>query len=203
MMHRYTDFTFPLGRGRTKGAGEGVYEHHNSGFTLLEVIIALVVLSSALIPLFMLFSTHLDAMRRLADENEKAAATHTIMNFMDNINPAEMGSGQNETGGYSYSWESTAILPLEKIPKGAFKVGLYDTKIEVEKKKDQPWFDFTLRLTGYERIKEAENRPPPPLPEERDSEKTPDYKSGDKVEIDKLLDQLTKNKEQGESDEER
>lgn len=141
---------------------------YQQGFTLLEVIIALVVLSAALIPLFMLFSSHLDAMQRLSAENERAAATSTILNFMETVNPVESPTGEGEGGGYLYKWSTTPLLELEKKPKGNFQIGLYEATINVERVKDQPWFDFKVRLTGFEKVKETGSRLPPPLPGENE-----------------------------------
>lgn len=140
-----------------------------SGFTLLEVIMALVILSTALIPLFTLFSTHLDAMRRMADENEKAAAITSILSFMDTVNPAEAEQGNADGSGYVYSWTTKPLLELEKPLQGSFQIGLYETTVNVMKKEDQPWFDFKIRQTGYVREASGGDRPAPILPGEKET----------------------------------
>lgn len=133
------------------------------GFTLLEVIIALVVLSAALIPLVTLFTTHIDGMKRVADENEKVEATQQILAYMAGINPMAEPEGETDFGRYTVKYTTQIIVDAADTQKneqgGSFKVQLYEAEIiatkNAEKTDQDIWFELKLRLTGHEKLKSA------------------------------------------------
>jgi prepilin-type N-terminal cleavage/methylation domain-containing protein len=149
----------------------------SNGFSLLEVIMAMVVLSVSLLPLFAIFGSYLNAMRTMSNENEKVQARDQILSYMNGVNPFTEKEGNFELGTLSFSWNATPIVEnIEnvdsnngRVNKGSFKVSLYDTQINAIKPNNDKWLEFSIRQIGYEK---KQNEPTGPAPEdaELDSE---------------------------------
>jgi prepilin-type N-terminal cleavage/methylation domain-containing protein len=129
------------------------------GFTLIEVIVTITILAAAIVPLFQIFGTYMDAMRRTADKNAKNHATQQILDYMRTVNPGnkEQEKGSVDFADYSIEWESIAIK--DGVPNssgrsgnGMFLVGYYDTATNVKNSKGDQWFDLNLKLVGYEKL---------------------------------------------------
>lgn len=149
----------------------------SNGFSLLEVIMAMVVLSVSLLPLFAIFGSYLNAMRTMSNENEKAQARDQILSYMNGVNPFTQKEGNFELGTLSFSWNATPIVEnIEnvdsnngRVNKGNFKVSLYDTQINATKPNDDKWLEFSIRQIGYEK-KQVTPTGPAPEEDELDSE---------------------------------
>jgi prepilin-type N-terminal cleavage/methylation domain-containing protein len=102
----------------------------DEGFTLIETIVALVILSSALMGFYSFLSTSLNAAGRL----EAAAIAYdrhvNALELAQTINPMEVPDGTFDLGGYRIEWKSdligkarqSSILPAGP---GPFQVALY------------------------------------------------------------------------------
>lgn len=134
-----------------------------NGFSLLEVIMAMVVLSASLLPLFAIFGNYLNAMRNMSNENEKAEARTQILSYMNGVNPFVDKEGNLELGDFTFSWNATPIVEnIEnidsnngRINKANFKITLYDTHINASKPNNAEWLEFTIRQIGYEKTQET------------------------------------------------
>lgn len=131
-----------------------ILHQKEQGFTLLEVIMAMVILSIGLIPLFAIFGGYMDAMRKMGDENEKSQAREQILAYMDAINPNVQKEGSLDLPNYTFSWIADPIVENlenteEQRGKGNFLISLYDTKVTASKPQMDPWLEFTIRQIGY------------------------------------------------------
>ncbi|MDP3532176.1 MAG: prepilin-type N-terminal cleavage/methylation domain-containing protein [Alphaproteobacteria bacterium] len=151
----------------------------SSGFSLLEVIMAMVVLSTSLLPLFAIFGNYLSAMRNMSDQNEKVQAREQILSYMNGVNPFDQKEGNFELGSLSFSWNATPLVEnIEnvdsnsgRVNKGNFKVSLYDTQINATKPNNDKWLEFSIRQIGYEKKQNAPlDAGPMPDEDELDSE---------------------------------
>lgn len=131
----------------------------SSGFSLLEVIMAMVVLSASLIPIFAIFGSYLSAIRNMGDENEKSQARTQILAFMEGVNPFVQKEGNIDLSTFSFAWNAAPIVEnIENVDsnngrssKGNFNVSLYDTTINVSKPTKEQWLNFSIRQIGYEK----------------------------------------------------
>jgi general secretion pathway protein I len=135
---------------------------NQKGFTLLEAIVALVILASAGMALLDWINTNLLTLQHVQHAKQRNDATHNALAFMDTINPLKKLQGEETIGIYKISWDATAVkLPKEGISTAGdmslFKVGLYDTQIEVHSEKDELLTRFTLRQVGFEQVRKFDD----------------------------------------------
>jgi general secretion pathway protein I len=146
-------------------AGSGVLimttRRAEAGFTLLEAIVAIAVLLAALVPLYILISNvsrsafHVDQVNRLAEIETDA------LNIMETVNPMLKPAGSIDLGPYAVRWVATTLIdPVDgsSYPTGisAFKIGLYNTKIDVVAPDGQIVTSFPLRMIGYRHARDSQ-----------------------------------------------
>ena len=129
------------------------------GFTLLEAIVALVLIGTAGMALFSWINSSIVSLRRVEDANARNAAASNIIEYMQSVNPMLTPDGKVDFGAYQIRWKSdplTAVVDGVSNPQGAslFQLGMYETKIEAVKADDPRWFDLKLNLVGYKKVRE-------------------------------------------------
>jgi general secretion pathway protein I len=136
-------------RPRTKSA---------AGFTLLEAIVALAIIGSALIPLVAFISQASNQLLRAADENERSFAKQAAVALLESANPMTDPKGAiSIDANISLTWDSEAIVapndgPLVGGGLAGFRLGFYKMHVQMIRADSGPWFAFDLRKTGYERF---------------------------------------------------
>lgn len=128
------------------------------GFTLLEAIVALVLLASTGIALLSWINTNLMSLQRVQQAQQRQQAIQNALVFMETINPLEKPQGKETIGIYQIDWNATAIeLPKDGVTSiggiSLFQVGLYETEVKVMVKKDL-LAQFTLRQAGYKQVRQ-------------------------------------------------
>jgi general secretion pathway protein I len=131
-----------------------------SGFTLLEAIVALVLLASTGVALLDWLNTNLISLQRVQQAQQRHQAIENALVFMETVNPLEKPQGQATIGIYQIDWNATALeLPKDGVTStgglGLFQVGLYETEIKV-KVKQELLAHFTLRQVGYNQVRHYE-----------------------------------------------
>jgi general secretion pathway protein I len=129
-----------------------------AGFTLLEAIVALVLIGSAGMALFGWINSNIMALARIHDVNARAEATVNILEYMDRVNPMLAPEGGAPLGAYSIRWRSA---PISKITDGAnyprgislYQMALYSTAVSVNSAAGQAWFDLKLQQVGYKKVR--------------------------------------------------
>src|SRR5579859_6108630 len=107
-----------------------------AGFTLLEAIVAIVVLFATLVPLYVLVSSVSRAAFRVDEANRQAEFETDALNIMSTINPMDNPSGSVDLGPYAVRWIAQVVLkPVDgsAYPTGmsAFRIGLFEAKVDV------------------------------------------------------------------------
>jgi|SRR5580658_422908 general secretion pathway protein I len=131
-----------------------------AGFTLLEAIVAIAVLAAALVPLYMLISSVSRSAFRVDQANRRAEIETDALNIMSTINPMDKPSGSLDLGPYAVRWTAQPVLaPIDgsSYPSGvsAFKIGLFNAKIDVARPDGQILVSFPLRMIGYSHVRNA------------------------------------------------
>lgn len=129
------------------------------GFTLIEAIVALVLIGTTGMALFGWINTNIITLNRVQEINAENAATINAVEYMNNINPMTSPEGQANLGSSLMSWKSeTVIEPRDGAgyPYGIslYQIGMYQTKITIQKPDGQFWFAFTLQQVGYKKVRE-------------------------------------------------
>ena len=132
------------------------------GFSLLEAIVAMVLISAMGGALFAWINTELQALERTQDANTRAEAMVNAVEFMEAVNPMLTPQGRAPLAGMELSWEAKASTPVRdgvSYPQGIslYQLALYDTQVRVAHPDGSPWFEFTLQQVGYKRVRD--NKP--------------------------------------------
>lgn len=129
------------------------------GFTLIEAIVALVLIATTGMALFSWINGNIITLNRVQEINAENAATQNVVEYMNSINPMISPEGQIDLGSCRLSWKSTAATePRDGASYpygiGLYQLGMYRTKITVHKQSGQFWFSLTLQQAGYKKVRE-------------------------------------------------
>ncbi|MDT9001248.1 type II secretion system protein [Paucibacter sp. APW11] len=132
---------------------------HHRGFTLIEAIVALVIISGAGMALFSWINESIVALRRVEEANARNAAQANVLEYMQSINPMQKPDGDADLGGYRISWHADVIgAPVDPggmgLNGGLYQYGLYDMQIKVTRDRAERWFDLRMRLVGFRKVRE-------------------------------------------------
>lgn len=135
-----------------------------AGFTLLEAIVALVLISSAGLALFSWINGSIMALSRVHDVNARSEATANILEYMDRVNPMLTPEGGVPLGAYSIKWQSQATTNVTEgvnYPQGQslYQMALYNTAISVSATGGRAWFELKLQQVGYKRVRSNSTGP--------------------------------------------
>ena len=128
-----------------------------SGFSLLEAIVALVLLSTTGMALFSWINNTLSGLNHALDSSQKTQFRQNALALMQQVNPAADINGEIKTPSFTLHWQSTAITPLkeEVDPSGAaasYVLGLFDSQVSIYQN-DNKVDEFILRQVGYQQVK--------------------------------------------------
>lgn len=126
------------------------------GFTLLESIVALVLITTTGITLLNWINTNLITLGRVQQAYQRHEAIRNGLAFMEKVNPYEKLYGEETLGSYQLTWKSHVVeLPKTGLtPTGdpsIFEIGLYDTEVRM-KSSNQLIAQFTLRQVGFKQL---------------------------------------------------
>lgn len=132
------------------------------GFTLLEAIVAMVLIGGAGMALFSWINSSIVALRRVEDANARNEAAANIIEYMQAVNPMLKPEGTADFGSYQIQWKSDPLTDkADNVSNpqgiGMFELGLYKTSIAAVKADDPNWFDLKLTLVGFKKVREAQS----------------------------------------------
>jgi len=126
------------------------------GFTLLEAIVAMAVMSLALIPMVAFVTQATNELFRAGESNERSFVMQSALALMEPINPmAEAQGSLPLDNNITMTWESQPIVePNTGINVGAglpaYRLGFFKVHVSLVRGQDR-WFDFDMRKVGYEK----------------------------------------------------
>lgn len=132
---------------------------NQQGFTLLEAIVSLVLISTIGALVYSWINSNLIAVGRVQSVNERALATQNTLAFLENLNPVEQPVGEREFVGYFIRWESKPLKSMQDgiagmQGVGLYKVGLFDVHVDVLTEDRRPWFELDFHQVGYKQVRE-------------------------------------------------
>ncbi|GHE41141.1 type II secretion system protein J [Vulcaniibacterium thermophilum] len=130
-----------------------------AGFSLLEAIVALAILSAAGLALFAAIAQSVRMAERAERAREADTAMRNALAWSERINPMEQPRGEQLLGGFRLRWTSEPVEPERDavtghLQPGLYRVGLYRLRMEL-------WRDGAIaeeveRLrVGYRQVREA------------------------------------------------
>ncbi|MDD2914409.1 MAG: prepilin-type N-terminal cleavage/methylation domain-containing protein [Gallionella sp.] len=129
------------------------------GFTLIEAIVALVLIATTGMALFSWINSNIITLNRIQESNAENTATLNALEYMNNINPMILPEGQANLGSYRLSWQAEAATEPRDgaaypFGLGFYQLSLYQTKVTIQKPDGKFWFSFTLQQVGYKKARE-------------------------------------------------
>lgn len=130
-----------------------------NGFTLIEAIVALVLVATTGMALFSWINSNIITLNRIQEINTENAATLNAVEYMHNVNPMITPEGQANLGAFRLSWKSEVTTePRDgaSYPYGVslYQIGIYQSQITVQKPDGKYWFAFPLQQVGYKKVRE-------------------------------------------------
>lgn len=127
------------------------------GFTLLEAIVALVLLTTAGLALFSWMNASFDGLNRIEQSNARAAAELNALEFMKTVNPMERPDGQIKLGQVDLKWRARQLSPpvqnrTDARDPGPFSVAMYEVELTLEDRPKIEPYRIVLRQMGYRRL---------------------------------------------------
>jgi len=127
------------------------------GFSLLEAIVALVLLSTTGMALFSWISNTLSGLNHALNSSQKIQFRQNALALMQQVNPASDVTGEIKTQSFTLTWHSTPVTPLkDEIDSsgspGSYVFGLFDSRVTVLQD-DGKVDEFVLRQVGYQRVR--------------------------------------------------
>jgi general secretion pathway protein I len=131
------------------------------GFTLLETIIALVLISSVGMALLSWVHSNIMNLQQVRNANERNQAIRNTLSFMDTINPSLLPTGEHQLGMFLIRWQANLIDgPKDGVNMegriGYFQLALFDNQITILKD-EQILTQFSLRQAGYQQVRSPED----------------------------------------------
>lgn len=137
--------------------------HVQRGFTLIEAIVALVLMATTGMALFSWINTNVITLGRVQSSNARDNATANVLQYLHNVNPMETPEGAVKLGSYTLNWKAEALTePRDgaSYPSGIglYQFAMYQTKVSLTTEDGKDWFGFNLQQVGYKKVREI--RPP-------------------------------------------
>lgn len=124
------------------------------GFSLLEAVVAIVLISSAGLALFSWINSNLISLERVRETNVRSETTQNALEYMAAVNPMLTPQGKMSLGKIGLAWDAQLIAPVKD--KGLWRFALYDTNVALVQEDGKPWFSFHLKQIGYKRVRSIE-----------------------------------------------
>jgi general secretion pathway protein I len=130
-----------------------------AGFTLLEALVALVIMAGALLPFYSGISTILNSAQTIADNNIRADATLNILEVGYWLNPMQQPQGTLVFGpeDQRISWQSQPLTETTEnsgYPRGIglHDMALYQVKFQAFQRQQQV-AEISLIKVGYKKVR--------------------------------------------------
>jgi general secretion pathway protein I len=116
----------------------------SAGFTLLEVLVAMVILSVAVVTLIQLASQGLRLLKSSSDHQEAALLADRVMR---NADPTAEGTASGQEGQFTWAWRARlVVVPDELTPTQGSRPRLLELSTTVRWGKGRTMELVTLRL---------------------------------------------------------
>jgi general secretion pathway protein I len=131
--------------------------HKARGFTLIEVVVALMILATSGLMLFAWINQNLETASRLRDAQARAQLQIEGVSWLGLVNPSSEPQGERRQGDLHLSWTSTPVEPPRNefnfgeglVPR--WELGLYRVRASLQRGETGPSVQWEQLLTGWRR----------------------------------------------------
>jgi general secretion pathway protein I len=137
-----------------------ILNDNHLGFTLLEVLTALVLFTSIGMATYGWINSCLVSLSRVQDQGVRLQASRNALAFISTVNPMLFPAGERELGTFVVRWQSSLLEPVKEgvghpAGKSLYVLGLYDTHIAMSRQGTDV-ADFTLRQVGFRQVQDLQ-----------------------------------------------
>lgn len=138
---------------RNKAFTRRLGRNSNSGFTLLETIVALVIFSTSGMALYSLVNTNLVTLTRVQSVSQQVPVVENAIEILSMMNLQEEQNGEFDINGYDIFWQAQLLEPYRMAQnqagyEGYHKIGLYRVNFQVQDGRKLIG-EYKLRLVGH------------------------------------------------------
>lgn len=131
--------------------------NHQSGFSLLEAIIAMTILATSGVALLSWYSTTFEGLIRLEAVQEKHQLMDDLDAYFSTLNIQGETRQKIQVNGFDVTWESVLVEPVQRGRSGTgglsnFDLGLYDVSVQIDRN-DRDIGGYQMRLVGYKKVR--------------------------------------------------
>jgi prepilin-type N-terminal cleavage/methylation domain-containing protein len=129
------------------------------GFTLLEVLVAIVIITSVIIAVFQIFSLGFGTLAKLHTYENMYLTLTNLLEDINQISDFETDKGKRGTaGGFRYEWQAAPASPAQRMtggfenPSGLYDIILYKIILRIfynTKGGTDNYREFTFYKTGW------------------------------------------------------
>jgi general secretion pathway protein I len=124
--------------------------YEETGFTILEVIVALVLLSSVGMAAFSWMNTSLMSVERITRVNEQTEMVLNGLELLRRLNPMTQPAGELETDSFHLSWQAKEYHAPVKQKYGIYSIAVYNVSGVVRPINSRERFEFSFLQNGYQ-----------------------------------------------------
>lgn len=126
-------------------------DNTRAGFSIMETLVSVALLSIAIIPLYTLQQTLAQSAARLQETTERVEAQESAIAYLETLDIYASPEGQTELGEWTLSWTSQVIAFEENadgyLGPGLYSIGLFEISARLERGTQQ--YDYTVRRVGW------------------------------------------------------
>jgi len=128
------------------------------GFSLLEAMVAIVILAAASMAFYGLFNTNLITLNRVQEVSREVPLVLQAVEYLTAMNLTRESAGEFDIDTAQVQWQAELIEPYRQSQNGRgflgyFQVGLYSVEFTVIDR-GSPLGTYRFRTVGYEKVRE-------------------------------------------------
>ncbi|MCU6434930.1 prepilin-type N-terminal cleavage/methylation domain-containing protein [Undibacterium sp. Jales W-56] len=143
----------------------GGKQQRQRGFSLLEMIAALTILTIGSVVLFSWLGQTMGQLNRFQLQEKESLARLQAIDFLSTQNPFLTPDGKQVFDSFSMEWKSKPISEVRETVSpngglGLYQMSLYTVQVVAYDKAGKSWFEFPVRLVGYKQVRQPAKATP-------------------------------------------
>ena len=133
------------------------------GFSLLEALVAMVILASTGWALLAWINSSIASLGRIEESNARSLDAANALEYMQTVNPMTRPEGRVRLGDLTVAWTARPLTPVidgSNFPRGTsqYQLAMYETAIRAFRGDAlDPSVEFRMQQVGYLRVRESFN----------------------------------------------
>jgi len=129
---------------------------HESGFTLIEVLVASAIIMASIGVLMQLFASGLDRTHRAGEVAHLLTAERSILHELEMVNPAMQQTGEGVVEGVQYHWQAKEKIGMKPVydadgisgVSSSRQIALFEVQVSMLSERGKSIL-FTFDLIGW------------------------------------------------------